>query len=243
MRRAGALCFVALVACGDGAAPSSSTGGQPADPRVTADATVGGDTDAAEDLDASVLYPIQPFPESGVPKPPPPQGVAFSNGPAGAAPIACDVDAASETQCNYAPGGCVDGGGTVYSGGWCMWGICYWQVQTISCTGSEIGGRCAPPGAPTTTGASFVDDAGTWVVYGGCAQPVPPAPAVTPVACSEAGACPLPASRCAGSGWLVYYDQGECDAGLCTWQERYSPCAAACRSGSCTDVIVTTPPM
>jgi hypothetical protein len=237
------VCFVALVGCGDGQGPSSFAGGQPADTRVTADATVGGPAKATEDgssadLDASV----QPADSASAFDP----HAAYGTGPAGAAPIPCDVDAAPGSECTVAPTACIDGTVVVYTGGWCVDGTCRWRAQnTDPCADRAPGGRCAPSGSATgADAASFADDAGTWAVLGGCAFPVA---AVTPpqVSCSSGdggpGACSPPPSVCASSSFLLYYDQGVCDAdaGQCAWQEHYTSCAAGCRGGACFLVNIT----
>jgi hypothetical protein len=221
---------------GAGAAPRRGGGGGGlAGTRVTADATVLGASDAS----------IAPKAESGVVFDP---HAAYSTGPDGATPAPCDVDAAATTECTVAPTDCVDGAAVAYSGGWCVAGTCRWQVQgSTQCVGPEQpGARCAPPGSPRAPGGSFTDDAGTWAVFSGCAYPVPAGPQPPQVSCSGgdggSGVCVPPPSVCASTVWLVYYDQGECDAGQCTWQERYARCADGCASGACRGPF-TTPPM
>jgi hypothetical protein len=238
------VCFAALLSCGDRGSASSSparAGGE-AGPGaiVAADATVGG---ATEDSSRHTYLPEA----SAVIGPPPDSGL--STGPDGAAPVACDADAAPATQCTVAPTECADGGGVLYTGGWCVAGTCNWLPYSITCSGGEVapGGRCAPPGTPTTPGAVVIDDAGTWVVARGCMQAVPAAPPPPQVSCpaSSGGsdACPPTRSQCVSSQWLVYYDQGVCVGGQCSWQERYASCSGSrCVSGACLGVG-TPPPM
>jgi hypothetical protein len=163
---------------------------------------------------------------------------AYSTGPDDAAPIPCDVDAAATTECTVAPTDCVDGAAVAYSGGWCVAGTCRWQVQgTTQCAGpQQPGARCAPSGSPTAQGASFTDDAGTWAVFSGCALPVPAGPQPPQVSCISgdggSSVCLPPQSVCVSASWLLYYDQGDCDAGQCTWQERYVACFR-CANGAC----------
>jgi len=54
-------------------------------------------------------------------------------------------------------------------------------------------------------------------------------PAAPAVACDvdaggDSGLCPPPSSVCADSTWLVFYDNGQCVAGQCTWEKRYIEC-------------------
>jgi hypothetical protein len=64
-------------------------------------------------------------------------------------------------------------------------------------------------------------------------------PDPSPLACdadagSDAGLCPPPHSECADSEWLVYYDNGQCVSGQCTWEKRYVECSiVSCFGGAC----------
>jgi hypothetical protein len=224
------VCLAALLSCSDRGSASSSPGEGGAVPLVAADATVGGAMEDGSPPEAGVV--ITPPPDSGL-----------STGPDGAAPVPCDVDAAPATQCRVAPTDCTnDAGGVLYTGGWCVSGTCNWLAQPFTCRGGDTGNRCAPPGA--SQGEAVIDDAGTWVVSEGCLQPVPPAPPPPQVSCTagsgDAALCPPPRSACLDSAWLVYYDQGECVAGQCSWQVRYGYCGGnGCVSGAC--VFVATP--
>lgn len=179
-----------------------------------------------------------------------PDAASLTTGPDGAPPIACDVDAAPMTQCTVAPRECGDGGAVAYSGGWCVGGTCRWLARNTTCTGGadQLASRCAPPGSPTASGAAFADDAGTWAVSGPCLVPVPAPPSPPQVSCDgsgggDAGVCPPPRSVCVSGLWLLFYDQGECVSGQCSWQERYVVCADGCASGACIIGVATPPPM
>jgi hypothetical protein len=64
-----------------------------------------------------------------------------------------------------------------------------------------------------------------------------PGPDPAPVDCgavaAEAGFCPPPPSRCASYRWLVFYDNGECVSGSCSWEKRYADCAYGCIHDAC----------
>ncbi|MGO9838542.1 MAG: hypothetical protein ACLP1X_30540 [Polyangiaceae bacterium] len=66
-----------------------------------------------------------------------------------------------------------------------------------------------------------------------------PGPDPPPLACdadaaSDAGLCPPPYSACADPSWLVYYDNGQCVSGQCTWDKRYVECSiVSCFEGAC----------
>jgi hypothetical protein len=166
---------------------------------------------------------------------------AFSAGPDGSAPVACDEDA-SAVQCGSPPIACTDPGPFVYYyGGQCVGGACRWPTANVSCAAAYDGGRCAPPGDAGVRGAITSDDAGTWAVFSPCMAPVAPAPPPPSVSCDAADAalCMPPPSVCADGSWLVYYDQGECIAGQCAWQERYARCEYGCGSGACSYPAIT----
>jgi hypothetical protein len=67
------------------------------------------------------------------------------------------------------------------------------------------------------------------------------APALGPVDAScdsdaggEGGLCPLPRSQCADGRWLVYFDNGACVSGQCSWEQRYVDCSTiGCFLGAC----------
>jgi hypothetical protein len=232
----GLLAALVVQACDDRAA-SSSAGGPSSAQHLLADATVGAATDAAQEWNA--LDSAVPVEEAGAPIGPPP-GAILSPGPDGAAPVACDLDAAAGTQCKVAPSDCNDGGGVYYSGGWCIDGTCEWQTSPLQCAstaGDSIpGASCAPPGSPAAAGP-FLDDSGAWFVSVGCRYPIvgPPPPQV---ACdadggADAGGCALPRSVCATGSWLIYFDQGECVSGQCQWQKQYASCPYGCSNGAC----------
>jgi hypothetical protein len=53
-------------------------------------------------------------------------------------------------------------------------------------------------------------------------------------AADDGGLCPLPPSTCADRRWLVYYDNGQCVSGQCTWGKRYLDCGTiGCFFGAC----------
>jgi hypothetical protein len=64
-----------------------------------------------------------------------------------------------------------------------------------------------------------------------------PGPDPPPLACDaggDAGLCPPPHSECADPNWLVYYDNGQCVSGQCTWDKRYVECSVvSCFDGAC----------
>jgi hypothetical protein len=67
--------------------------------------------------------------------------------------------------------------------------------------------------------------------------PGPDPPALACDADANGGICVLPPSRCANGLWLVYYDNGQCVGGWCTWDKRYVNCGGACYSGSCQPLL------
>jgi hypothetical protein len=71
------------------------------------------------------------------------------------------------------------------------------------------------------------------------AGPNPPPSACAEDAGNDAGLCPPPRSVCADQTWLVYYDNGQCVSGQCTWEKRYIRCsvALACWFGACQGSI------
>ncbi len=53
-------------------------------------------------------------------------------------------------------------------------------------------------------------------------------------AADEGGICPLPGSQCADARWLVYFDNGACVSGQCSWEKKYVDCSTiGCFSGAC----------
>jgi hypothetical protein len=81
----------------------------------------------------------------------------------------------------------------------------------------------------------------------GCSFQIPAVAAPPATACDidaspDSSVCPLPASVCADFAWLTYYDDGQCMAGLCSWQAKDHYCPDGCRSGACADVARTAPP-
>jgi hypothetical protein len=51
--------------------------------------------------------------------------------------------------------------------------------------------------------------------------------------------CAPPPSTCIGDITLVYFDEGECVAGVCEWHKRSLDCLSSCQSGGCQDSITT----
>jgi len=67
----------------------------------------------------------------------------------------------------------------------------------------------------------------------------PPDIACGPDAGPDAGSCDRPPpSECASSSWLVYYVDGVCIDGRCSWTKRFLACG--CRHGACCPP--STPP-
>jgi hypothetical protein len=80
-------------------------------------------------------------------------------------------------------------------------------------------------------------------------QPTPPANVLFPeppqITCSMASDCEFPPSACAdpgcdaggcpGSSWVVYYDNPQCNAGKCVFEQRYFQCfgSYSCGNGGC----------
>jgi hypothetical protein len=62
-----------------------------------------------------------------------------------------------------------------------------------------------------------------------------------PVACTDAGACPLPPSVCASEQWLEYFDNGTCGAdGGCNFDVLMTSCLPGyCIDGGCTGAHIT----
>jgi hypothetical protein len=53
-------------------------------------------------------------------------------------------------------------------------------------------------------------------------------------AADEGGLCPMPRSQCADGRWLVYFDNGACVSGQCSWEKRYVDCTIlGCSRGAC----------
>jgi hypothetical protein len=224
---------VALLSCGDPGAPSSSPGQPGPGQRVAADATVGDATGVAYALDA---FAVQP-----------PDG-PWSSGPDGAAPIACDVDPASQCPPRPAPA-CVDPKvALVFGNVGCVSGVCSWIVARVDCSGENHLGRCI--GGTGGPDASLPLDAGPGQRSGPCFLPAPAAATPPVVSCdadggNDGGLCPPPRSQCLNSGsaydWLVYYDNGECVSGQCVWQTNYHYCGntgqGVCNGGACVSSI------
>jgi hypothetical protein len=64
---------------------------------------------------------------------------------------------------------------------------------------------------------------------------------------ADVEACPLPPSVCAPrSSWppfvLVYYSDGTCVSGVCTWVAHTIPCTLGCDNGACIESITAPPP-
>jgi hypothetical protein len=80
-------------------------------------------------------------------------------------------------------------------------------------------------------------------------QPTPPANVVFPdppqLTCSRVSDCEFPPSTCAdpscdggvcpGYPWVVYYDNPQCNAGKCVFEQRYFECGGweVCSGGGC----------
>ena len=65
-------------------------------------------------------------------------------------------------------------------------------------------------------------------------RPPEPAPDAYPPpaqACDVDGGCPPPVSGCATGGWQYYYDNGQCNAGQCTFETKYYWCQCGCDNG------------
>jgi hypothetical protein len=142
-------------------------------------------------------------------------------------------------ECPSRPTACIAGRFAVlYLSGQCEAGTCFWEKQTFDC--ATIGGTCAAG----SKGDGIIDggigaEGGTWIATGGCflrvgSAPVPPAtPCSARVGLDASDPCPPPASACADSKYLVYYDDGQCVAGSCVWQVRYFNCGQGCSFGGC----------
>jgi hypothetical protein len=150
--------------------------------------------------------------------------------------VACTQDGSID-ECALPPTFCADAvHATVYAASQCLSGFCRWTVETVDCAVFD-GGACIGAEGGVVGGSS---DAGEWVpVSSLCAVPAPPAPDPPSMACGpDAGApadveCPLPPSVCTGAGTLVYYDNGTCVSGACTWQSHYHFCSSTCANGAC----------
>jgi hypothetical protein len=224
MREAGAvLGFFLLAGCTESAPRSSASSGEaPGGSRdaswvtvtTVPDAPATGDPSADAALGDATLGPAQPV-------------------------IPCDADGAPTESpvCTTPPPACVNSQIAVnYSGGQCVSGFCVWNQFNVDC--SQVDASCA--GALGIDGGlgDAGSDASVWKNVEGCLLIAPAAPDPPPLACnadapSDSGVCPLPASTCADSEWLVYYDDGQCTSGLCTWQKKELFCTYRCFQGAC----------
>jgi hypothetical protein len=159
--------------------------------------------------------------------------------------IACTAggDAAA---CPVPPPACTNAQVAVlYSGGQCVAGTCTWSTENIDC--QLVDASCVgAAGFDAGLDVPAIDGSASLNVYG-CLLQVPPAPSPPPTTCDvdanpDSSVCPLPASVCTDSSWLVYYDDGQCVVGLCAWQARDHYCSGVCRSGACVDNEPTAPP-
>jgi len=160
----------------------------------------------------------------------------------------CNEDTATEIPaCPAPPPACVNSHVAVeYVDGNCSSGFCTWHTNTIDCR--EVDASCA--GAAGLDGG--FDDAGAdgavWTNVYGCLLLAPAAPNPPPLACDVDASpatpvCPLPPSACASSAWLVYYDDGQCVAGACSWQKKDRYCGdLGCMHGACGSVGTVPPP-
>jgi hypothetical protein len=160
--------------------------------------------------------------------------------------IACTAGGDGEA-CPAPPPACATSQVAVlYSGGQCVAGMCTWQTEEVDCR--LVDASCAgAAGFDAGLDVPAIDGSASLNAYG-CLFQVPAVPAPPPTSCDvdgspDSGVCPLPASVCADSAWLVYYDDGQCIAGLCAWQARDHYClGGGCRSGACVDNAPTAPP-
>jgi hypothetical protein len=128
-------------------------------------------------------------------------------------------------------------------------GSCQWQKQDVDC--AFVGATCGT--APSQDGGG--DAAVELLTFRkgdviGCVLPAPPAPAPPQVSCDEdasgdAALCSPPASVCADDYWLVYYDNGQCVSGQCTWQTPQHYCDYGCIDGACRSrpTVPANPPI
>lgn len=161
-------------------------------------------------------------------------GPPSCGGDAGSAPLACLTPATE----------CIDAAIAVkYYFSQCDSGACVWRKQDIHCDSFE-GGICigdADSGFPT------LSDGGIWGTTGPCAVPLEAPPAVPAVACDEdagdaAAVCPPPHSVCGGPTFVLYYDNGACVAGQCTWEVRPTACPYTnCSAGACVYLGTSAP--
>jgi hypothetical protein len=146
--------------------------------------------------------------------------------------------------CPSPPPACVDSYITVvYLAGQCVSGFCVWQKSDLDCRAvdASCGGAAGIDG-----GIDSGADGGVLVNVSGCLLLAPVGPNPAPLACdadasAATGECPLPPSACADSRWLVYYDDGQCIAGSCSWKMKDSYCSLGCSQGACGS-IGTVPP-
>jgi hypothetical protein len=52
--------------------------------------------------------------------------------------------------------------------------------------------------------------------------------------------CAPPTSVCANTGWLVYYDNGRCVAGTCTWDTLFQSCNHGCYTDGCRNIFTAS---
>jgi hypothetical protein len=132
-----------------------------------------------------------------------------------------------------------------YSSGQCMAGVCSWQKADLDCR--EVDASCA--GAARFDAGLDVSevDGSTWINVYGCQLPAPVVPVAPTSNCDvdaspDSGVCPPPASTCVDEQWLAYYDDGQCLAGVCSWEKRVHYCPGHCAAGGCRAVESTAPP-
>ena len=216
MKCGGMIALALMGGCGGGTTALSGTdaGGSPYDATVGTSATDGA-TEASFD---------------GGPTPP---------------TIACTAGGDGEA-CPVPPPACANSRvAVVYSGGQCVAGTCTWQTENADCR--LVDASCAgAAGFDAGLDVPAIDGSASLNAYG-CVFQVPAVPAPPPTACDvdaspDSGVCPLPASVCADSFWLVYYDDGQCGAGLCSWQATDHFCSGGCRLGGCISAASTAPP-
>ncbi len=216
----------------------------------------GGSTVSPSDRlsDAAVLSHDATVFNGGVDSSAGPAGDDGGNGTPAQGPNPPPTACSSSADCPLPPPGCASAYVAVnYFGRQCTAGMCVWQKTDLDC--SEADASCAGA-ARYDAGVDTAEvDGSVWVNLSGCmlvapAQPAPPQTACDGDASPDAGACPLPASSCSSETWLTYYDDGECVAGACTWQQRVRYCRGGCRAGGCVPppeptapatVVVTTP--
>jgi hypothetical protein len=133
----------------------------------------------------------------------------------------------------------------LYYDGQCTAGLCAWQTESVDCWVADA--SCVGPAGYEAGLDVLVSDGSASVNASGCLLQAPSAQEPPPSACDvdaglDAGVCPPPASVCNDSSWMVYYDDGQCVAGQCSWEIREQYCPDGCRSGGCSAVGATAPP-